>query len=83
MGIEYAWLNLIRTSVRETEVIAIDTFKEKRKLERRDIVQTLNRMSSALLVAIPGRWLLLLLSGFRAIIRVGRQIGRASCRERV
>lgn len=48
MGIEYAWLNLIRTSVRETEVIAIDTFKEKRKLERRDIVQTLNRMSSAL-----------------------------------
>lgn len=48
MGIEYAWLNLIRTAVRETEVIAIDTFKEKRKLERRDIVQALNRMSSAL-----------------------------------
>lgn len=48
MGMAYTLLNLIRTSIRETEVLAVDAFKEKRKLERTDIIEELNRLSSAL-----------------------------------
>lgn len=48
LGAEYAILNLIRTSIRETEVVAVDAFKKNGKLERSDIIQELNRLSSAL-----------------------------------
>lgn len=48
MGLSYSLLNLIRTSIRETEVSAVDAFKEKRKMERSDIIEELNRLSSAL-----------------------------------
>lgn len=48
MGSTYAWLNKIRASIRETEVVAVDAFKEKRRMDRTDIVEELNRLSSAL-----------------------------------
>lgn len=48
MGMPHSLLNLLRTGVRELEVIAVATFKEKRKVERNDLVQELNRLSSAL-----------------------------------
>lgn len=48
MGIVYAQLNLIRASIRECEVLAADAFRINRKFERLDIIQELNRLSSAL-----------------------------------
>ncbi|MDY2960295.1 MAG: ATP-binding protein [Hornefia sp.] len=48
MGIAHSQLNIIRTSIRETEVLAVDAFKENRKLARTDIIEELNRLSSAL-----------------------------------
>ena len=48
MGLAYSLLNMLRTEIRELEVVAVGTFKEKRKLERSDIIQELNRLSSAL-----------------------------------
>lgn len=48
MGTTYALLNMLRASIRETEVIAVDAFKQGRKLERTDIIEELNRLSSAL-----------------------------------
>lgn len=48
MGLSYSLLNLIRASIRETEVLAVDAFKENRKLARTDIIEELNRLSSAL-----------------------------------
>ena len=48
MGSTYAWLNKLRASVRETEVAAVSAFKDKRRMERKDIVEELNRLSSAL-----------------------------------
>ncbi len=48
MGLSYSLLNLIRASVREAEVLAVDAFKENRKLTRTDIIEELNRLSSAL-----------------------------------
>ena len=48
MGIVYSALNVIRTSIREAEVIAVSAFKQNRKLERIDIIEELNRLSSAL-----------------------------------
>lgn len=48
MGTTYALLNMLRASIRETEVVAVDAFKQGRKLERTDIIEELNRLSSAL-----------------------------------
>lgn len=48
MGIEYALLNHIRTAVRETEVAAVEAFRTGSKYTRQDIIQELNRLSSAM-----------------------------------
>lgn len=48
MGVEYALLNQIRTAVRETEVAAVGAFRQGTKFIRPDIIQELNRLSSAL-----------------------------------
>lgn len=48
MGIEYAQLNIIRTSIREAELIAVDAFMTISEFSRVDIIEELNRLSSAL-----------------------------------
>lgn len=48
MGIEYALLNQIRTAIRETEVAAVGAFRTGAKFIRPDIIQELNRLSSAM-----------------------------------
>lgn len=48
MGTEYARLNLLRASVREGEVLAVNAFKTGRKIERSELIEELNRLSSAL-----------------------------------
>lgn len=48
MGKHYAMLNQLRTQVRETEVAANMAFLDGRKCTRPDIVEELNRLSSAL-----------------------------------
>lgn len=48
MGVVYASLNLLRASVREGEVLAVKAFKTGRKTERLDLIEELNRLSSAL-----------------------------------
>lgn len=47
MGLEYALLNQLRSAVRETETAAIAAFQNQRKMNRNDIVEGLNRLSSA------------------------------------
>lgn len=46
-GVCFAHLNLLRTSVRETEVLAAAAFREENGIGRTDIIEVLNRMSSA------------------------------------
>jgi ethanolamine utilization cobalamin adenosyltransferase len=48
MGIEYSLLNKIRTEIRVAELVAVDAFQENRKMHRIDIIEELNRLSSAL-----------------------------------
>lgn len=48
MGKHYALLNQLRTAIRETEEAAVTAFQEGTKYTRKDIVEELNRMSSAL-----------------------------------
>ncbi|EET60708.1 putative ATP:cob(I)alamin adenosyltransferase [Marvinbryantia formatexigens DSM 14469] len=48
MGTEYAILNKLRTAVRETEVAACTAFHVDKKYIRNDIIEELNRLSSAL-----------------------------------
>ena len=48
LGREYALLNQVRTAVRETEVAAAGAFKSGKSYTRSDIIQELNRLSSAL-----------------------------------
>ena len=48
MGVAYALLNKLRAAIREVEVVAVSAFKDKRKMERSDIIEELNRLSSAL-----------------------------------
>lgn len=48
MGIEYSLLNRIRAEIREAELVAVDAFQENRKVSRIDIIEELNRLSSAL-----------------------------------
>lgn len=46
-GLVYAGLNLLRTTVREAEVLAVRAFKNGNSVTRTDIIETLNRLSSA------------------------------------
>lgn len=48
MGTEYAILNKLRTAVRETEVAACTAFHVEKKYIRKDLIEELNRLSSAL-----------------------------------
>lgn len=48
MGLIYAQLNLLRAAVRESEVLAVAAFKQGRKMEHLDLIEELNRLSSAL-----------------------------------
>lgn len=48
LGKAYALLNQLRTQVRETEVAAVAAFRNGKTYERNDIIEELNRMSSAL-----------------------------------
>lgn len=48
MGRDYALLNQLRTAVRETEVAAAEAFREGKRYTRDDIIEELNRLSSAL-----------------------------------
>lgn len=48
LGKEYALLNQLRTQVRETESAAAAAFHNGRNYERSDIIEELNRMSSAM-----------------------------------
>ena len=48
MGTEYAWLNRLRTAIRETEVAACQAFHSGKTYIRTDIIEELNRLSSAL-----------------------------------
>ncbi|MBP3311382.1 MAG: ATP-binding protein [Butyricicoccus sp.] len=48
MGKHYALLNQLRTQIRETEVAASQAFRDGRKCTRLDIIEELNRLSSAL-----------------------------------
>lgn len=48
LGKTYAMLNQMRTAVRETEVTAAAAFHNGRSYERKDIIEELNRMSSAM-----------------------------------
>ena len=48
MGKDYALLNQVRTAVRETEVAAAEAFREGTKYTRGDIIEELNRLSSAM-----------------------------------
>lgn len=48
MGKHYALINQLRTAVRETEEAAVTAFQQGTKYTRKDIVEELNRMSSAL-----------------------------------
>ena len=48
MGTEYAWLNKLRTAIRETEVAACQAFHSGKTYIRKDIIEELNRLSSAL-----------------------------------
>ena len=47
MGKHYAMLNDLRTAVRETEVAAEYAFRDGRKCTRTDLIESLNRLSSA------------------------------------
>ncbi len=48
MGTTYAWLNCIRTEVRSCEIASLDAYLEHGKLKRPEVVECLNRLSSAL-----------------------------------
>lgn len=48
MGIEHAQLNMIRAAIRECEVLAVDAFRQSRAMDRSDVIEELNRLSSAL-----------------------------------
>lgn len=47
MGKVYAILNQLRTAIRETEISAIEAFREGTKYIREDMIEELNRLSSA------------------------------------
>jgi len=55
MGEILLGLNAIRTSVRETEIKGIKAFRKQNVIERQDIIQGLNRLSSAVYILML-RW---------------------------
>jgi ethanolamine utilization cobalamin adenosyltransferase len=50
MGRIAARLNVLRTKIRETELVAINTFRTDNGVEREDIILMLNRLSSAIYI---------------------------------
>lgn len=48
LGKVYALLNQLRTQVRETECTAVAAFRDEKGFQREDILEELNRMSSAM-----------------------------------
>lgn len=56
MGTEYAMMNQLRAAIREVEVAAVAAFYQNGKCSRTDIVEELNRLSSALHVMMC-KWL--------------------------
>ena len=50
MGIVMAQLNLLRTEIREVEIYAMKAFRNGSSVKRLDIIEILNRMSSAVYV---------------------------------
>lgn len=48
LGTAYAGLNLLRTTVREAEVMAVHAFRDGTTVTRPDLIETLNRLSSAM-----------------------------------
>ncbi len=52
MGKSYALLNQLRASIRETEVAAADAFRNGNQYTRGDIIEALNRLSSAVHIMI-------------------------------
>lgn len=50
MGETIIGLNMLRSSVREVEVMAVSAFRSEFELEKPDIIQALNRMSSAIYI---------------------------------
>lgn len=48
MGTAYAGLNLLRTTIREAEVLAVHAFRQGTSVTRPDVVEQLNRLSSAM-----------------------------------
>lgn len=47
-GTAFAGLNLIRTTIREAEVLAVRAFRQGTEVTRNDLVEQLNRLSSAM-----------------------------------
>lgn len=59
MGIEVVLLNKLRTEIRALELCAMKTFREGAEVKRKDIIQVLNRLSSAtyiLMCRIRGKY---------------------------
>lgn len=52
MGKIYAILNQLRAAIREVEVCAAEAFRNGKKYERMDIIETFNRLSSVLHIMI-------------------------------
>jgi len=48
LGKTYAMLNQLRTQIRETEVAAVAAYRNGKSYERNDLIEELNRMSSAM-----------------------------------
>ena len=48
LGRAYAFLNMIRSNIRETEVAAAVAYMDGKKMTRNDIIEELNRLSSAM-----------------------------------
>ncbi len=48
MGLEHALLDMLRAGIREAETMAVVAFRTGDDVRRKDIVRTLNRLSSAL-----------------------------------
>lgn len=47
-GTAFAGLNLIRTTIREAEVLAVRAFRQGTEVTRNDLIEQLNRLSSAM-----------------------------------
>lgn len=50
MGIDVVLLNKVRTEIREVELVALKTFRRDGQVDRADIIQVFNRLSSAIYI---------------------------------